>query len=241
MDDLHEDDERDDPPAAGGLRASDPEEAVRPALAAATGMFGLGGAALVLVDPGGELAWAVAAGRLAGELEAAAQPLWSGPGREVMAAGTWVATDDLRREARWPQLAGAPGLRSVRTLMCIPVKLVGGSAGAFTAVRTARRLFGVRETAAIVAYAGVVATLARLAAVASSQAQIVEQLEHALRHRVVIEQAKGILMEREGIEPAAAFDRLRQAARASRRRVSEVAEQVVAGHPLEEPPEDGPA
>jgi hypothetical protein len=241
MDDLHEDADHDGRPSSGGLPVTDPEESVRPALAAATGMFGLAGTALVLVDPGGELAWAVAAGRLAGELEAAAQQLWSGPGRQATTAGSWLATDDLRRDARWPQLAGAPGLQAVRGLVCVPVELTGGAVGVFAAVRTARRLFGVRETGAIVAYAGVVADMLRFAAAAASRAQIIEQLERALDRRVVIEQAKGILMEREGIDPAAAFDRLRRAARASRRRVSEVAEEVVAGHPLEEPDEDGPA
>jgi AmiR/NasT family two-component response regulator len=50
----------------------------------------------------------------------------------------------------------------------------------------------------------------------------------------MIEQAKGILMEREGLDPAAAFDRLRRAARADRRRVGEVAAEVVGG---EVPPE----
>jgi AmiR/NasT family two-component response regulator len=48
----------------------------------------------------------------------------------------------------------------------------------------------------------------------------------------VIEQAKGILMEREQLDPAGAFDRLRKAARARRRRVSEVAAEVIAGEPF---------
>ena len=77
-----------------------------------------------------------------------------------------------------------------------------------------------------------VATLLRAASDAERTDQIIGQLEHALHHRVVIEQAKGILMEREQLDPPGAFDRLRKAARARRRRVSEVAAEVVAGHPL---------
>jgi AmiR/NasT family two-component response regulator len=53
---------------------------------------------------------------------------------------------------------------------------------------------------------------------------------------VVIEQAKGRLMEREGLSPAEAFDRLRRSARTSRRKVSEVALDVLAGRPLKDPP-----
>jgi AmiR/NasT family two-component response regulator len=87
-------------------------------------------------------------------------------------------------------------------------------------------------------YAGVVASLVRAAVDAERNVQVIGQLEHALHHRVVIEQAKGILMEREQLDPAGAFDRLRKAARARRRRVSEVAAEVIAGDPLP-PPSDG--
>jgi ANTAR domain len=53
------------------------------------------------------------------------------------------------------------------------------------------------------------------------------QLQTALDSRVVIEQAKGILAERLGIDMAAAFAVLRRAARSSRRSVHELAAEVV--------------
>ena len=60
----------------------------------------------------------------------------------------------------------------------------------------------------------------------------VEQLESALERRAVIERAKGILMERHGIDDKAAFGRLRDHARAGNRRVVDVAQAVVDGHAL---------
>ena len=48
----------------------------------------------------------------------------------------------------------------------------------------------------------------------------------------MIERAKGILMERHGIDDKAAFGRLRDHARSSNRRVVEVAQAVVDGHAL---------
>jgi AmiR/NasT family two-component response regulator len=89
-------------------------------------------------------------------------------------------------------------------------------------------------------YGGVVAGLLRVAGESETRAQVIAQLQHALQHRVTIEQAKGILMEREGLDPAAAFDRLRRAARATRRRVGEVAAEVAAGQRLPEPDDSGP-
>jgi AmiR/NasT family two-component response regulator len=60
----------------------------------------------------------------------------------------------------------------------------------------------------------------------------VEQLESALERRAVIERAKGILMERHGIEDRAAFELLRDHARAQSRRVVDVALSVTEGHAL---------
>jgi GAF domain-containing protein len=219
------------PPPGGEVLDS----VVRPALVAATRLFLVAGVALVLVDERGELHGVVAAGDLAQTLEEAAPRLWSGPSLEVLASGAAVRTADLSADVRWPALAGLPSMRGVHGLLCVPVGGPAGPAGTLTAVRRPDRPWQATEIDALITYAGVVATLLRAASDAERTAQIIGQLEHALHHRVVIEQAKGILMEREQLDPPGAFDRLRKAARARRRRVSEVAEEVVAGDPLPPP------
>jgi AmiR/NasT family two-component response regulator len=60
----------------------------------------------------------------------------------------------------------------------------------------------------------------------------VEQLESALERRAIIERAKGILMERHGVDERAAFERLREHARSGGRRVVEIAQAVLDGHAL---------
>lgn len=60
----------------------------------------------------------------------------------------------------------------------------------------------------------------------------VAQLESALDRRVVIERAKGILMERHSLGERAAFELLREHARSSSRRVLDVAQTVLDGHAL---------
>jgi AmiR/NasT family two-component response regulator len=60
----------------------------------------------------------------------------------------------------------------------------------------------------------------------------VDQLESALERRAVIERAKGIVMERHGIDERAAFDLMRDHARAQSRRVVDVALAVAEGHSL---------
>lgn len=63
-------------------------------------------------------------------------------------------------------------------------------------------------------------------------AEQVDRLEGALERRAVIERAKGILMERHGIDDRAAFDRLRAHARSNNRTVVDVAAAVTDGHAL---------
>jgi AmiR/NasT family two-component response regulator len=57
------------------------------------------------------------------------------------------------------------------------------------------------------------------------------KLLSAFRDRALIERAKGVLMERHGIEDQEAFDRLRSEARSSRRKLVDVVDEVLASEP----------
>jgi AmiR/NasT family two-component response regulator len=66
-----------------------------------------------------------------------------------------------------------------------------------------------------------------LRAVARALLERNRQLEQALQSRILIEQAKGILAERFGTTPDAAFDVLRRGARNHRIRVHHLAKRVI--------------
>jgi ANTAR domain/GAF domain len=207
-------------------------EAVRPALVAVTRLLQVAGAALAVAGERGEPAWTATAGDLAEALERAAGPLWSGPCAEVLTGGAPVCTSSLPDEPRWPDLATILGAAGVDSLLCVPLQ---GPAGVLTVVRRPDRPWQPHQVESAMTYGGVLAGLLRVAGESATRAQVIGQLEHALRNRVRIEQAKGVLMEREGLDQAAAFDRLRAAARAGRRRVEEVAAEVVGGRALPAP------
>jgi response regulator NasT len=69
----------------------------------------------------------------------------------------------------------------------------------------------------------------------------VDRLESALDRRAVIERAKGILMERHGLDDRAAFDRMRTHARSNNKTVLAVAAAVTDGHALLAAGGDGPS
>jgi ANTAR domain len=70
------------------------------------------------------------------------------------------------------------------------------------------------------------------AVTAQVRGRLADQLQAALEHRSLIEQAKGGIMDREELDAQAAFERLRWAARSSARRLADVANDVTAGQPL---------
>jgi hypothetical protein len=77
-----------------------------------------------------------------------------------------------------------------------------------------------------------VASLLSAAVTAQVKGRLADQLQAALEHRWLIEQAKGVLMGREDLDAQAAFERLRGAARSSTRRLADVARDVTGGQPL---------
>jgi AmiR/NasT family two-component response regulator len=82
------------------------------------------------------------------------------------------------------------------------------------------------------AYAGIVATLLLVVAKAELTGALADQRQAALESRGLIVRAKGALMERERLDEHEAFTHLRQAARSSGRKLTEVAREVAAGLPL---------
>jgi AmiR/NasT family two-component response regulator len=73
--------------------------------------------------------------------------------------------------------------------------------------------------------------VARLLAVTHATYERRAQLEHALRSRVAIEQAKGVLAERYGLDPEDAFDLIRRAARSNRMKLHDLVRAIRPGEP----------
>ena len=82
------------------------------------------------------------------------------------------------------------------------------------------------------AFANVLQQLLSVAVLGNRSDDLVVQLQSALDTRVVIERAVGLVMGRREVDAVVAFNVLRTAARSERRRVYEVALEVLEGRRL---------
>jgi len=75
----------------------------------------------------------------------------------------------------------------------------------------------------------------RLLAVTEASYERRAQLQHALESRIAIEQAKGVIAERYGMDVDEAFDAIRRAARSNRMKLHDLVAQIRPG--AKTPPE----
>ncbi|WP_432492063.1 GAF and ANTAR domain-containing protein [Kineococcus auxinigenes] len=155
-----------------------------------------------------------------------------GPCVDAHRTGAVVQCPDAAQlRHRWPELAPVAERRGVVAVHAQPLVVAGRTIGALG-------LFQGREGPLDPGELAVVRVMASLGAVGITQLERVaagqrvqEQLQRALDSRVVLEQAKGVLAERHRVSPEEAFAQLRAAARSQRRRLHDVARDVVEGAP----------
>jgi signal transduction protein with GAF and PtsI domain len=221
--------------AIGALDEVDLHQGLGPSvqqlLAMTKNLLDADGVGLMLVDAEGMLRWAAASDQQAEQLEQAQEELAQGPCTDAFWQRAPVPVRDVAGEGA-EEIASALLGASFKAALSVPVELAGGPIGTLDAYARSKRAWNESEVSALQACAGVVANLLGHAVAAYTQGRLARQLQVALEHRVVIEQAKGALMEREGVDAAIAFERLRSVARSRHRTVVEVAGDVLAGVPL---------
>ncbi|MCP2336344.1 ANTAR domain-containing protein [Actinomadura rupiterrae] len=153
-----------------------------------------------------------------------------GPCLDSFRSGFPVIAKDLEREGdRWPRASQAALANGFHAVAALPLRLRDQVIGAMNLLSAEPGRPGPREVAVGQAFADV-ATIGILQQRAlQEQHLLAEQLQTALNSRIIIEQAKGVLAARRNIDMEAAFALLRDRARSTNRRLSELAAAVVRG------------
>jgi GAF domain-containing protein len=153
-----------------------------------------------------------------------------GPCLDCYGTGQPVVNQDLAAvDGRWPRFAAEAIEAGFHAAHALPMRLRGTVIGALNLFHSKPGRMTEADVDAAQALADI-ATIAILQHRAALEGQLVnEQLQHALNSRIVLEQAKGIVGEREGLTMEQAFTRLRNHARNHNLRLADVARDVIAG------------
>jgi ANTAR domain/GAF domain len=135
-------------------------------------------------------------------LDGAQQKDGLGPCLDAVHLQNPIRCSDLRTDVRWPQFTPAATTAGVHCVLSCPLNMPGRGA--------TLTLFGSQPGALGRGSAAVAAMLADLAAIALFSAERERQFRAALATRDIIGQAKGLLMERFGVDSARAFAMLTQ-------------------------------
>ncbi|MCU1354481.1 MAG: hypothetical protein JWM05_3690 [Acidimicrobiales bacterium] len=168
-----------------------------------------------------------------------------GPCLDSYRSGRPVVNRDLGVDPPWPRFAAEALDAGFSAVHALPMRLRGSVIGALNMFRAEPGEMDEADAAAAQALADV-ATIAILQHRAVRGHQLLnEQLQSALNSRIVIEQAKGMVAERAGIDMERSFARLRSHARNHNLRLAEVARDLIEGTlsqaSLDDLPADGTA
>src|SRR5580698_7452830 len=200
-------------------------------------LLSVSAAGVVLADPRGQLRVAAASSDEAGLIELFQVQNDQGPCLDCFRTGQPVTAADLAGPGQqWPRFAAAAAQAGFTTVQALPMRLRGQVIGALNLFRAAAGPFDPAELRVGQALADV-ATIGLLHERNVRRSETVaEQLQGALNSRVVIEQAKGKLAERRSIEMDQAFILLRDYARNSNQRLTDVARNFVTSATADFPP-----
>jgi GAF domain-containing protein len=190
----------------------------------------VGAAGLMLTSVDGDLRVMASSSEAMRVLELFELQAQEGPCLDCYRMGQAVVNNDVEEaRERWPRFAAEAAAAGFRTVHALPMRLRGTIVGALNLFHVEPGDMSPADLAAAQALADV-ATIALLQHRAALEAQVLnEQLNNALNSRIVIEQAKGMLAERQALDIESAFKVLRNHARNHNERLADVARSVVDG------------
>ena len=193
-------------------------------------LLGVTATGLLLDDQRGNLAVVASSSEETRLLEIFQLQNNQGPCLDCVRTGTPVTSADLGLDrARWPLFGPAAVAAGFRSVVALPLRLREQTIGGLN-------LFSDRPGVMPAADQRLAQALADVATIgilqqrsAHRSAMLAEHLQLALNSRITIEQAKGILAERNTVDMSAAFNALRQHARQHNIKLTELARAVIRG------------
>jgi GAF domain-containing protein len=159
-----------------------------------------------------------------------------GPCLEAAAAQEVRRVDVADAAGRWPDFTRVATADGVRSFLAAPLGVGGEPLGALNLYSRNEHAFGDLDEVFVGLLAGQASSAVANSLRYADAVALTLQLEGALESRVVIEQAKGVLIGTLGVDAERAFDLLRQGSQRANTKLRDVAAEVVAGAVAGRPP-----
>jgi GAF domain-containing protein len=206
------------------------EDSLRVFAAECMNLLSCAGVVFLLVDEKRAVEITVACGDGAPELAAVEAEAGRGPGLECLATGRTVeCRSGTAARERWPEWSAAAQRSGFLAAHAVPLASRGEVLGAVILLRVEPDRLDADSEQVLSSFAEAAAASARDRREDARRAELIDQLQTGMTSRVVIEQAKGVLAERNGQSMDEALAGLRDYARRNRRPLHEVAREVVDG------------
>ena len=149
-----------------------------------------------------------------------------GPCMDAGRASVTLVVEDMQTEDRWPDYARDVVSLGVRSSLSVPLPFQGEAMGALNNYATTPHAFGEEAVRVGEQVAAVVAVAVANADALARAADAADNMQAAMRTRAVIEQAKGILMERHRLTADDAFAVLTRASQRTNTKLRDIAEEL---------------
>jgi GAF domain-containing protein len=190
-------------------------------------IFNVDGAGLMLADTNHHLRNVAVSDERLGHLEELQIRHQEGPCISAFDEKELVGAQDLAEDRRWPHFNEAAVARGLRAVLASPLPYNQDAVGVVAVLSQEPRPWSPEGELALLAFTDLAALLIASMMQGEEQSELAAQLQGALNSRAVIEQAKGVLIARQGVSAHDAYGQLRAQARAERRKIAAVSAELV--------------
>jgi GAF domain-containing protein len=193
-------------------------------------LLGVSAAGIMLSDSQGHLSHAACSSEQMRLVELFELQLEEGPCFDAFRTQSAVRAATADETARrWPRFAEHARHAEFGAVSAVPLRLRDVSVGALNLFSHGDEALSDDDLRIVQAMADIATIGILQERLHSDQSVLTTQLESALHSRVVIEQAKGVVAERNGIDVDESFRHIRTFSRNRNRRLSDVAREIVDG------------
>jgi GAF domain-containing protein len=150
-----------------------------------------------------------------------------GPCVDAGRAGQMFLIDDMRSDQRWPDYAQRVAAHGVLGSLSVPLPFQGATIGALNTYASRPQAFGEHDLVLAEEVADWVAVAVGNAEAAARTSDDLNLLRTTMMSRTVIDEAKGILMERHKVNEDQAFTMLIHASQRTNTKLRDVAAELV--------------